>query len=76
MKLSNTDSAIVKFGKKAVLDKSETKINTGTEQKSKGAYYKIVRTEATKEIASFYYNIDTEKRKNAYQEMNRILAEG
>ena len=74
--MSNTDSAIVKFGKKAVLDKSETVISTGPEQRIKGSYYKIVRTGTAKEIVSINYNTDTEKRKNAYQEMNRILSEG
>ena len=74
--MSITDSAKVEFGKNAVLDKSTPEINTGTESVVRGTYYKIVKVGASKEIASFYYNTDTEKRKNAYQALNRILAEG
>lgn len=76
MKLSDTDGIKVEFGKNAVLDKAAPIIITTTEQSGKERCYMIVRVGASQKITSFHYNSDTEKRKNAYQAMNRILAEG
>lgn len=67
---------VIEFGKKAVLDKAESNISTSADQTAKGSYFRIVRAGTSKKIASINYNTDTEKRKNAYQEINRILAEG
>lgn len=75
MELSDTDGTKVIFGKNAVLDIAEPIITT-IEQSNKGRYYMVVRSGDSKQTTSFYYNSDTEKRKNAYQVMNRILAEG
>lgn len=76
MNLSDTDGTIFEFGRNAVLDKAEPIIITSVEQSGKGGYYMVVRIGSSQKTALFHYNSDTEKRKNAYQAMNRILAEG
>lgn len=79
--MGTTDSAVTKFGKPAVLikvKKAENDTGTKTTIKVSSRNFKIIRRDTSQEKAARFVqvNTNTETRKNTFQEINNILAEG